>query len=380
MKTHLPKTFLFFTAATLSFCSYPLAITASPAGETCERVMKWSEPPPRFRNQFGTYASPLQFGDDQPVHTLSDWNHHRKLIVDYWNQVLGPWPPLLRVPRLDTLSEEKREGFSQRKVRIQITETLTDDGYLLLPEGKGPFPAVLVVFYEPESSIGKGKNPLLDFGYQLARRGFVTLSIGSPGGDAWKPERAAPTCQPLSFLAYVAANCHTALAQLPYVETNRIGIVGHSYGGKWAMFASCLYEKFACAVWSDPGIVFDEAKPNVNYWEPWYLGADPAVRRKPGLLTELNPRTGTYKTLVEGHHDLHELHALMAPRPFLVSGGSEDLPSRWIALNHAISVNKAIGFTNRTAMTNRATHSPTFESNQQVYEFFECWLSGEVRK
>ena len=91
------------------------------------------------------------------------------------------------------------------------------------------------------------------------------------------------------------------------------------------MFASCLYEKFAAAAWSDGGIVWDEARPNVNYWEPWYLGLDPSrPPRKPGVITPDSPRTGAYKTLVETGHDLHELHALMAPRPFLVSGGSED--------------------------------------------------------
>ena len=67
--------------------------------------------------------------------------------------------------------------------------------------------------------------------------------------------------QPLTLLAYVAANCHTALAQMPEVDSERIGIVGLSYGGKWSMFASCLYDKFACAVWSDPGIVFNEKTP-----------------------------------------------------------------------------------------------------------------------
>ena len=58
------------------------------------------------------------------------------------------------------------------------------------------------------------------------------------------------------------------------------------------MFASCLYEKFACGIWSDPGIVFDESRPNVNYWEPWYLGLAAGQKRKPGVVTATNPRTG----------------------------------------------------------------------------------------
>ncbi len=75
-----------------------------------------------------------------------------------------------------------------------------------------------------------------------------------------------------------------SLANLPYVDPKRIGVVGHSYGGKWAMFASCLYDKFACAAWSDRGIVFDEKRANVNYWEPWYLGFEPGqVQRKAGI-------------------------------------------------------------------------------------------------
>jgi hypothetical protein len=147
--------------------------------------------------------------------------------------------------------------------------------------------------------------------------------------------------------------------------------VGHSYGGKWAMFAACLYDRFACGAWSDPGIVFDEKRSNVNYWEPWYLGYEPGRERKAGIPTDANPRTGAYKRLVEGGHDLHELHALMAPRPFLVSGGAEDGPSRWTALNHAVAVNDLLGAKNRVAMTNRKGHSPTDESNEQLYLFFE---------
>jgi dienelactone hydrolase len=262
---------------------------------------------------------------------------------------------------------------------VEIAADQTTEGWLLLPDGTGPFPAVLVPFYDPETSIGLSDSPFRDFALQLARRGFVTLSIGSPGGDARAPDPGIPGWQPLSFLAYIAANCHTALAQHPAVDPRRIGIVGHSYGGKWAMFAACLDERFACAAWSDPGIVFDDTRPNVNYWEPWYLGRDPRLiqQRRPGLPTAGNPTTGAYRIMRESGRDLHELHALMSPRPFLVSGGSEDPPERWIPLNHTRAVNQLLRHTHRVAMSNRSNHSPDAKSNEQIYSFFEHFLQSQ---
>ncbi len=47
----------------------------------------------------------------------------------------------------------------------------------------------------------------------------------------------------------------------------------------------------------------------------------------------------------------------MAPRPFLVSGGEEDPPTRWKTLQHAIAVNRILGVEGRVAMTNRPMHS-----------------------
>ena len=128
-----------------------------------------------------------------------------------------------------------------------------------------------------------------------------------------------------------------------------------------------------------PGVVFDETRPNVNYWEPWYLGWEPGRTRKPGVPTAENPRSGAYRRLVEAGHDLHELHALMAPRPLLVSGGSEDPPERWRALNHAVAVNRLLGYADRVAMTNREGHAPTAESNEQIYCFLDHFLKpGKV--
>lgn len=340
------------------------------------RLASFFRPPPEFAQDFGPYRSPLKFDDGSPVKNAADWSRRRQEILRTWHTFLGAWPPLIERPRLDELSNERRETFSQRKVRLEIAPQRTTEGYLLVPDGKGPFPAVLVVYYEPETGIGIGKSPLRDFAYQLAKRGFVALSIGSAPATYY-PSPENVQLQPLSFHAYVAANCYNALAALPQVDPRRIAVMGHSYGGKWALFASCLYDKFACAVWSDPGIVFDEKRPNVNYWEPWYLGYEPGRQRKRGVLTPDNPRTGPYRKLMETGHDLHELHALMAPRPFLVSGGAEDTVARWPALNHAIAVNAFLGYKDRVAMTNRPAHSPTEESNEQAYRFLEHFLGPQ---
>lgn len=340
-----------------------------PDGDVPASISGAFRPPPELEGKFGPYKSPLVFDDGRPVRDPAAWRERRREILASWHGIMGAWPPLIDRPRVEVQGTERRENFEQRRVRVEITPRRTTEGYLLVPEGRGPFPAVLVVFYEPETAIGRGKERR-DFAYQLARRGFVALSIGldpyglDPAGDGID-------VQPLSYLAYVSAELYNTLAALPQVDPKRIGVMGHSYGGKWAMFASCLDERFACGVWSDPGVVFDESRPNVNYWEPWYLGREPGQARKRGVITKESPRTGAYKRLVEGGHDLHELHALMAPRPFLVSGGSEDPPDRWRALNHAVAVNRLLGFEGRVAMTNRAGHDPTAESNEQIYQFLE---------
>lgn len=373
-------------------------------GRPPAELAEFFAPPETYRSEFGDFRSPLIFADGTKVRTPAEWSRRRAELLATWHRLMGPWPPLIGEPRVEVMNTTRRENLTQQQIRVEIAlggEMV--DGLLLLPEGGPPKrPAVLVVYYDAETGAGLGE-PFRDYAWQLAKRGFVTLSIGKPNalinltstnrprsepylGPVGKPVHV----QPLSALAYAAANAHTVLAQRPDVQSDRIGIVGHSFGGKWAMFASCLYEKFACAVWSDPGIVFDERdrrKQNpggsVNYWDVWYLGFAPGAIADPKgagpfrkLPSEGQPRTGAYQALIEGGHDLVELHALMAPRPFLVSGGTADLPERWRALNHAVAVNKLLGYAERVALTSRAGHSPTEQANEQIYRFFSWWLNA----
>lgn len=367
------RTPLLAFAASLIFINTPSAGAAATASLPAD-LAPFFQPPAGLSAPPDPRRSPLVRTDGSQITTAAEWQVERAAIRARWLALIGPWPELLVAPKLEVVRSESRENFTQQFIRIELAPGLTQDAILLVPPGAGPFPAVIVPFYDPQTSVGLAGKPQRDLGLQLVRHGFVALCLGSPGGDAYHPTLAGATCQPLAFLAYLAANAHTALTRLPNVDAARIGIAGHSYGGKWAMFASCLYDKFACAAWSDPGIVFDEKRVSINYQEPWYLGLDATVTRPRGLVSVTAPRTGAYAKLIAAGHDLHELHALMAPRPFLVSGGAEDPITRWPVLAHAIAVNRLLGFDHRVAMTSRPAHDPTVESNATIVRFFEQFL------
>ncbi len=360
------------------------ATNAEPTSAAWQKIKPYFAPPPEWQGKTGAYSSPLKFSDGTTAKTAADWKRRRAEILSEWEGLLGKWPPLITEPKVEILESKRRENFTQHRVSFLWTPNEITTGYLLIPDGAGPHPAVVTVFYDPETAIGIG-NPNRDFALHLARRGFVALSIGTTEASAartyalYYPSIEDAKVSPLSMLGCAAANAWHVLASRPEVDSKRIGIVGHSFGGKWAMFASCLFDKFACAAWSDPGIVFDEARGSVNYWEPWYLGYHPKPWRKRGLITKENPAHGLYPKLTAASRDLHELHALMAPRPFLVSGGSEDGPHRWEPLNHSIEINRILGHENRVAMTNRPDHSPNDESNEVIYSFFEHFLKPPIR-
>jgi dienelactone hydrolase len=361
----------------------PAICTGQKIDTAWESLKPYFNPPRQFENKYGNYTDPLKFYDGRKVASKEDWQKRRKEIMDRWHNMMGHWPPLILHPSFEILSSLNRDNFTQYTIRFYWRKDETTDAYLLIPGDSNTKrkPAVISVFYEPETGIGL-KKPFADFAYQLAKRGFVTLSVGAPFVAPRKPygqyypNYDQASIQPLSMLAYLAANSWNLLRDRPDVDSTRIGIIGFSYGSKWAMFASCLYEKFACAVWVDGGIVFDDSRPNVNYWAPWYLGyyPPPWTNNIPGD----NFSKGLYPELIQKGHDLTELHALMAPRPFFISGGSEDSPDRWIPLNQTIRVNEFLGYKQRVGMVNRHEHTPDAASNEKTWQFFEHFLNSKI--
>jgi hypothetical protein len=166
-----------------------------------EKIEPFMSPPAEFAGKLGDYRSPLKFEDGAEVRTAAEWGRRRGEILAKWHGLMGPWPAVIERPKLEIVESAAREDFTQHKVRVEVAAGNMVNGYLLVPkrEGGAKMPAVFIPYYEPETSIGlspPAKGAFRDYGYQLAKRGFVTLSIGSPGGDARKPEPGRAAWQP----------------------------------------------------------------------------------------------------------------------------------------------------------------------------------------
>jgi hypothetical protein len=363
-----------------------LQVTFAQKSALYEALQPYFYAPDSLRADFGNFRSPLIFNNGQKVKTPKQWENRKQEIKADWENYLGKWPELDKKQTFQYLDTIDKGTYTQYTVKFKWTPTEFTKGYLLVPKhSKGRMPTVVTVFYDAEATTGEGRrgkrmDPYKHFAVQLANRGFVTLSLGTNEASQrnefslYYPSIDKVSVQPLSMLGYAANNAYYALANHKDVDPKKIGIMGHSFGGKWAMFASCLTDNFAAAAWSDPGIVMQEDRPSVNYWEPWYLGFHPKPWRKRGLITTEMPAYGIYNQLRKDNRNLHELHALMAPRPFLVSGGSEDPVTQWKALNHSVAVNNLLGKKERVAMTNRPTHSLTEDACEVMYKFFEYYL------
>src|SRR5207244_2953652 len=167
----------------------PLAAVSLGAAQPATPEALWktlepfAQPPAEFAGKFGPYQSPLKFADGSIAKTPADWTRRRAEILKTWHERLGPWPPLVERPAVKRLESVKRDGYTEHRVQVQIApDGKFVEGYLLVPDGRGPFPAVVVPFYEPLTSIGRGPKGrgvgTHDYGLQLVKRGFVTLSIG----------------------------------------------------------------------------------------------------------------------------------------------------------------------------------------------------------
>jgi 2,6-dihydroxypseudooxynicotine hydrolase len=131
------------------------------------------------------------------------------------------------------------------RVDVPIDDTAVP-GYLRLPtEGDGPFPCVLIL-----GGLESTKEESLLFENICLQRGLATLAMDGPGqGEMFFDVGLSP-----DFERYSSAMIDALVAR-PEIDGDRIGVVGRSLGGYYAVrAAACDPRLKACVAW---GACFD---------------------------------------------------------------------------------------------------------------------------
>jgi dienelactone hydrolase len=221
---------------------------------------------------------PLAWGNSD----IKDFDAWRKVARQkVFDCMLTPPPAPSDGNELKVLAEEQRDGYKARKIEIRLSRYYTVPAYLLIPDGKGPFPAVNALHdHGAHLFIGKEKmiRPLVFedslvrvdaqqwadqlyegqfVGDYLARHGYVVFSADAPmwgeRGQQEGPKRdrydmiaGNMMMYGIDLSAYMTYDDIAGtefLASLPEVDATRIGCMGCSMGAYRAWMLSALSDR-----------------------------------------------------------------------------------------------------------------------------------------
>jgi cephalosporin-C deacetylase-like acetyl esterase len=179
------------------------------------------------------------------------------------------------------------ETVESRKVDFAGPDGGRVYGWLAKPEGKGPFPAMLVL---PGAGFNARPRPL-----EHARHGYVALDIQVHGQEVDQKEYPQlpgdnPGCEPVADYYYnVHLRCLQALNYLlsrPDVDPKRLVVVGGSQGGRLSIVVAGLDPRVTAAV---PAIAHASNIPHAQW-----------VKRCNGLGIPVNNKTAPAIALSDG--------------------------------------------------------------------------------
>ena len=239
-----------------------------------------------------------EFMRNQPVYAdslIADltyplaWGHSDIRDFDVWKKtarekvfdcMLTPSPMPTNGIEAKVLFEEQRNGYKAQKLEIRLSRYYTVPAYVLIPDGKGPFPAVNVLHdHGGHLFIGKEKviRPLACedsvvirdaeawlsgyegqyFGDYLAQHGYVVFATDAP---MWgeRGQKEGPRREKYDMIAgnmmmygidlsaymtYDDLRATDYLASMPEVDAKRIGCTGWSMGAYRTWMLSALSDR-----------------------------------------------------------------------------------------------------------------------------------------
>lgn len=135
-----------------------------------------------------------------------------------------------------TLDEQKTGDATVRNLTFH-SGAREVKAYLVLPPGKGPFPAVLYVHWLGEVSCDRSE--FLNEAVGLAKHGVVSMLIDAPWSEkGWFDKRTTEHDYDDSIATVIELRrALDVLAAQPEVDPNKIAYVGHDFG---AMYGALL--------------------------------------------------------------------------------------------------------------------------------------------
>jgi dienelactone hydrolase len=238
-----------------------------------------------FRRNLPVYADsliadltyPLAWGHSE-IRDFDEWRHVARQKV--FDCMLASPPLPAKDNSVEIVYEEQRDGYKARKLSIRLSRYYSVPAYMLIPDGRGPFPAVNVLHdHGAHLFIGKEKvvRPLACedstvikdadewlAGYEgqylgdyLAQQGYVVLATDAPmwgeRGQQEGPRRdrydmiaGNMMMYGIDLSAYMTYDDIAAtewLAQQPEVDAARIGCAGWSMGAYRAWMLAALSDR-----------------------------------------------------------------------------------------------------------------------------------------
>jgi dienelactone hydrolase len=276
-----------------------------------------------------------EFWKKADASSLPRWKETTKFYRDYiWDELIGrvsdthlPSNPRTRL----VLDKPKFTGY---EVMLDVWPGVFAYGILLLPKDRRPGERrpVVVCQHGLEGRPSDVADPKVEtafyhhFGADLAEEGFVVFAPQNPyiGHDRFRMIQRLGHPLKLALFSFILGQHEQLLdwlAEQPFVDAQRIGFYGLSYGGKTAVRVPPLLDRYALSICSGD---FNE----------WVWKTTTVIAPQSYLLTvEYDMYEFDFANVV----NYSDLANLMAPRPFMVERGHDDPVGvdEWVSFEYA---------------------------------------------
>lgn len=317
----------------------------------------------------------------EDVKAEEDWLKKQEEIRAKWVDYMGGLPESVPVD-VEIVSETNEGDHTRLHIRYRTVYDDVVTAFLLQPVGlSGRSPAVLAL--HPTNERGKYDVAMADgkknrmYGLELVKRGYVVLApdaltAGERTYPGLKPFYSQPFYDKHPLWSTVAKNIvdHRqgidVLQSLSYVDGDRIGVIGHSFGAYNAYFIGGMDQRVKAIV-SSCGISCFTGDDHPTHWgiRNWYT-------HLPRVTEDLARGTVPF--------EFHEIIALAAPTPFFnYSGQSDHIFPHWSAIGscvkHVYQLYEWLGRGDRfCSYLGVAGHDFPDEVRALAYDFLDRWV------